>query len=130
MNKAKVVFPSTVVNLGDIEQASTNNVAIFKFEGDSNSIEDIVASCSCTAEIYLNEDHIKAVYRDNTQVNASVIANLKEQGGRKYTDINKAITVFLRDGKPLKVPNQKGVMIYNQEKEKITLFIRAKVFIK
>lgn len=90
--------------------------------GSGEMIEEVKAGCGCTAEVKVMSDRVVAIYNDNTKE-----AEVTSLPGRVKT-ISKNLRVYLKDGKPLKVRNERGVEQYNAEKTAITLFFHVNVF--
>lgn len=81
----------------------------------------ISGNCGCTADVDILPDRIVAKYNDNTKKD-EVLA----LPGKVMT-VSKNLRVFLKDGKPLKVKNERGVETYNQQKATTTLFFHVNV---
>lgn len=120
-------FPSPNIYLGKIFPGTKHNL-IFEFLGPSNLIEDIVPSCGCTASMAIvDNSKITGVYHDNTALDLNTINRLPIVNKERLHEINKSIAVYLADGKPLKIQNERGFMIYNPEKLKIWLYLHGTV---
>lgn len=90
-------------------------------EGSIEDIEHIQPGCGCTAEVKMENGRVLATYNDNTKVE-----EVAEMPGRVKT-ISKNLRVFLKDGKPLMVKNERGVETYNAQKQSLTLFFHVNV---
>lgn len=90
-------------------------------DGDASMIEHCQPGCGCTAEVEWNGKLVRAIYNDNTK-KEEVVA----MPGKVKT-VSKNIRVFLKDGKPLRVKNERGVEAYNAQKASITLFFHVNV---
>lgn len=79
-------------------------------------IEDFKGSCGCTKVLIpQTADRVVATYNDTHK-------DLKEP-----VNVSKSVTVYLKDDKPLKVLNDKGVMDYNPEKTSLSLIFHVSV---
>lgn len=81
-------------------------------------IEDVVPGCGCTAQLSIDNTGISAVYKDNTK-ESDVPKNAPW-----FYPTKKAITVYIRDGEPIKIPGPKG-MTFNPKKKQIKLYLHA-----
>ena len=90
-------------------------------EGFTSEIEYIQPGCGCTAEVKIEDGRVLATYNDNTRRE-----EVAEMPGQVKT-ISKNLRVFLKDGKPLMVKNERGVETYNQQKQSMTLFFHVNV---
>lgn len=80
-------------------------------------VEETKGNCGCTKPDIL-DDRIRAVYTDSTKR-----GDIKDGA----IVVSKSVTVYLRDGEPLKVKNKKGVEQDNPEKTSITLTFHVTV---
>lgn len=83
----------------------------------------ISGNCGCTAEVQILPDRVRAVYNDNTKE-----TEVRQMPGHVKT-ISKNLRVFLKDGQPLKVRNERGVEAFNAQKASTTLFFHVNVFV-
>lgn len=81
----------------------------------------ISGNCGCTAEVEWRNGIVTATYNDTTKNDEVAM-----MPGRMKT-VSKNIRVFLKDGKPLKVKNERGVEAFNAQKASITLFFHVNV---
>lgn len=79
-------------------------------------IEDTKGNCGCTKPD-VHADGVRATYNDGHKS--------KDIDGAKV--VSKSVTVYLKDDKPLKVPNKKGVLDYNPDKSSIALTFHVTV---
>lgn len=101
------MFKETKIKGVDIPiQGKSNLFWEFSKDADLSTIEFIKGSCGCT-EVKQEDNGVSAVYKDNHDTT---------QVPDKHT-VQNSIRVFLKDGKPLMVENDRGVKIHNLEKE-------------
>lgn len=91
------------------------NVKFEFLELKKEEIKKVVAGCNCTAEVEITDDGINAVYTDSTSRSDVLIMN------DKRLTVKKSLTVYMDDGLPLRVKNNKGQSVYNREKASIVL---------
>lgn len=101
-------FENKVITLpNSISPGDTGVRVEWKFnEGSGKDIERVVPSCGCTGSPEILEDRLVLYYDDNTDEN-----DIKASGGAKI--IRKSVTVYLKDGEPLRVPTNTGVTKIN-----------------
>lgn len=126
MNDNQIVFTVPNVYLGKILPGTKHSIQ-FEFEGPANLIEDMVPSCGCTANLAITSNKITGTYHDNTALDYNTIQRLPKVGEDRVHEISKSIAIYLADGKPLKVQNERGLMVYNPEKTKIWLYLHGTV---
>lgn len=88
---------------------------------EAEDIEEIRPHCGCTASIEILPDGIKATYSDNST--EKQFANL----AGNYYHINKGLNVFVKDGEPMSIINDKGVSVFNPKKKYFVLRFSANV---
>lgn len=81
-------------------------------------IEDVVPGCGCTAEISINSEGITATYHDNTK------AEDIPKTAPWFFQTKKVLTVYIKDGEPIKIPGPKG-MNFNPKKTKVKIYFHA-----
>lgn len=123
MNNNDLKFASTLYVVPTQVPVGTQGINLeWQLEkGDGSMIEQVVPGCGCTADVDILPDRIVAKYNDNTK-KEEVLA----LPGKVMT-VSKNLRVFLKDGKPLKVKNERGVETYNQQKATTTLFFHVNV---
>lgn len=114
-----LTFATLNLDLGTIKWRSSNHRLDFPFTGDDSMIEEIIPSCSCTAEPYIENGSIIALYTNTSKEENFTNGN--------ELSLTNHIFVYIRDGLPLKVKNEKGQLIYNTNKKVITLSFTCKV---
>lgn len=76
----------------------------------------VIPGCGCTANIEVLDDRIVATYSDTTTEK-----KVRESQNREL-QIGKNLRVYLKDGKPLRAKNDRGVMGWNVKgKENVIL---------
>lgn len=109
-----------------IEPGSTDNVVTWKFTGDKTDIVEVKAGCGCTAAFSINDDSITAIFSETSvkKNNGSNLSQGDRQKGKFF--FKKSVTVYLNDGKPLKI--KKGLNTsYNEVKKHIKLTFKGNV---
>ncbi len=91
--------------------------------GDGSMIEHASPGCGCTADVSWTGKRVNAIYNDNTK--REEVASMP---GKTKT-VSKNIRLFLKDGKPLRVKNERGVEAFNAQKASITLFFHVNVVV-
>ena len=110
-----------------VKQNSSNQFEIPHF-GKESEVEEVVAGCGCTNLKYKN-GKITGTFTDNTRfANIEEIINYQNSYPNKCMPFIKTVTVYYKDGKPLKVTNEYGNEEWNPEKEHYTLYLSG--FIK
>ena len=95
-----------------VKAGSTGNTAVWNFIGDKSDIEEVVRGCGCT-DFKINSDNITATY------------NASNTPGHPFS---KTLTVFLKDGRPLKTIEEKSQQLkYNTNKDKVVLTLRGNI---
>lgn len=122
METKSVNFESQVYKFPEpIEPGSKGNIVHWKFEGDPDKIVHLQPGCGCTADCKVDGNQIIATYNESDAV--KLVNNDKVH--KQYPDglypFSKSVTVFLDDGKPLKVINNNGISVFNQDKEQVIL---------
>lgn len=102
-----------------LPQGGSATLEWFYDEVDFNTIQKVQPGCGCTAKIDQLADRIRAVFTDQT-----VNDHFK---GKDELSLTKTLTVFYKDGKPLKTKNNRGVEIWNPEKEQDVLTFSVKI---
>ena len=125
MNNNDLKFDSTLYVVPDKIQCGAGGVLLewHIAEGSGDMIELIQPGCSCTAEVEILPDRVRAIYTDNTKE-----TEVRQMPGHIKT-ISKNLRVFLKDGQPLKVRNERGVEAFNAQKASTTLFFHVNVFV-
>ncbi len=117
-----VKFDNTLYVVPQVVKAGQKDVKLeWQIKEGGDMIEEIVPGCSCTAEATIFPDRVVASYTDNTPA-----SEIEKMPGKIKT-ISKNLRVFLKDGKPLKVKNSRGVDAYNPDKQSVTLFFHVNV---
>lgn len=120
-NSIDMKFTSTTMMLGEVLEGGKADVK-FPFEGDKKDIVVAIPQCGCTAEIQINDDSVTAVYTTDT---AEKLRTADKGIFNKYPSgkipFGKGITLYLNDGLDLKIINDRGISVYNPEKEKVFL---------
>lgn len=80
---------------------------------EKDMIESVRGTCGCSVAEY-NDKEVTVTYNDSTSPSSIP----KDKG---FIQVDKLIIVYLKDGKPLKVINAKGVEVFNEEKLQIPL---------
>ncbi len=108
-------FENTHTNAGTIK-AGTKNVKMSWAikDGMDSEIEHIKPGCGCT-DALIDGNVVNAKYHDSSDV--SVI----NSNNSKSILVTKSLTAYLKDGKPLKVKNDRGLEIFNPDKKSIRL---------
>jgi hypothetical protein len=110
----------------DLTLGSKKNIVVWEFEGDPKEIQQLKVGCGCTANCRVEGNTVIAEYEDQSgpKVDPTNIDKLYPTGKLAF---NKSINVYLRDGKPLKEFNDKGVKVVNPNKSKIVLTFKGSV---
>lgn len=110
-----------IVNIGTIKAGTSKNLVIWEcLEGQVDKVEHLTASCGCTTPT-TQGNNIIAYYNDSSD--KSVINSTPN----KLITVTKTVTAYIKDGRPLKTPNGKGVLDWNPDKEKVILKFFATV---
>lgn len=113
------LFKQTLVKYPNIiKRGKTAVIEWFYDETSKDEIEDARPGCSCTANIEILDDRIRAVYTDNTPESAFQ--------NREVEMINKNINVYFKDGKPLMI-KRRGRDVRNPDKKRQTLSFHVSV---
>jgi hypothetical protein len=102
----KFIFPSA------IEAGSDGNIVEFYLnpETSKGDIEEVKVGCGCTADIKILDDRIQATYTDSTPS-----SSFEGKSTSHHIPIEKNMTVFYKDGKPLKITDA-GKKKFNMQK--------------
>lgn len=117
--KSVVYQPETTIVAGQkgvLVEWLFDDLGIHEIARKDNGTFAIKPGCGCTADIEVLSDRILAKYNDST-----VLA------GKTKDTVGKTLQVFLNDGKPLFVKNEKGVKIWNPSKTNALLSFTLKV---
>lgn len=87
----------------------------------NDNIDHVEPACNCTAKVGWSKEAITASYDDNTS-KASV-----EEYPLGVKTVRKHLTVYHKDGKPLKVKKLGKGMIWNPKKSKEHVFFEVTV---
>lgn len=120
-----IQFASKNMNIGIIAEESKTQV-VFDFQGDPNEIVHVQPGCQCTANCRVEGRSVIADYTDTDKPFRDREANLKAHFPSGLWPFTKEITVYLNDGKDLKVVNESG-LVFNPEKEHIVLKFQGQV---
>jgi hypothetical protein len=104
-----ITFKNTIVDLGELKK-NTPGKAVFYFEGDSKEIEQVTTSCGCTGAKF-DKNFVQATYN----------------GGEHPGPFAKSIFVYMKDGKPMFITNDKKMKVRNPEKAIHVLTIQGKI---
>lgn len=86
---------------------------------EKDMIESVRGTCSCSTPTY-NDKEVKVTYQDGTDAK-----DIPKDTG--FLQVDKLIIVYLKDGKPLKVKNEKGVEVWNEAKAQVPLTFSVSV---
>lgn len=120
-------FESTQIHLGVIGPKEEAR-GFFQYNGDKSDIEYISPDCGCTATTKTpnEEGMVEVVYSENITDNLTV-NEIKDRYPAGVANISKGINLYLRDGQPLYVVNDKGYQVLNRAKAQIRLLFNVDV---
>lgn len=114
------LFKENTVSLEQPIKAGQKSVPVFfefddltkdKIEYNKKTGYQVVPGCTCSADFSVRDDGISISYNDNTSKN-----NVDIQPKKELT-VQKTLRVYLKDGKPMRKKNGRGVMVPNPDKE-------------
>jgi hypothetical protein len=123
-----IEFKSTRVDIGNVLPGSVTQVE-FEYTGDKSEISDVIPSCGCTANAEILDNLITLQFTESDSSTRSNLSNIDSQFPSGYWPFVKSATVFLNDGKDLKVLGANG-LVFNPDKEKITIEFVGRVKFK
>ena len=123
-----IKFKNTRIDIGEILPGSITLVE-FPYEGNKEDIVDVRPSCGCTADPQILDDKITLQFTESDAHTRNLLSNLDTQFPSGYWPFVKSVTVFLNDGKDLKVMGDNG-LVFNNDKDKIIIEFMGKVKIK
>jgi hypothetical protein len=121
-----ITIPNTTFTfIEPLRPGQTGNQAQWWFDGDKSKIVHIHPGCGCTADIQIHDNMITATYTETsvTAAGNNISAQEVEAGYKKF---NKALSVYLDDGKPLKIKNGMSEK-WNPDKLRIVINLAGSV---
>jgi hypothetical protein len=85
-------------------------------------VERAIPTCSCTADIEVTDDKIRANFTESTKLkNETEVAQMLQRYPSRKVEVVKEIVVTFKDGKQESIVTQDGVPDWNPQKSKVTL---------
>ena len=123
MDRSEEFYDDTY-HFNAVKQNSSNDFTI-PFLGKEEEVEEVTAGCGCTNLKFKNRV-ITGKFQEQTRFSSIAdIEHYQKTYPNKYMPFIKSITVFYKDGKPLKVINEFGNEVWNPEKEQYTLYLKG-----
>lgn len=116
-----------IIDIGEVQPCDKSVPVDWKFDGKQSLIEHIRAHCGCTVDFSVNQSSITANFNEEGICGKPL---KQEQIDTGRFDFTKKMTVYLLDGQPLKVPNDDGDEVWNNEKAHITLKFKGWINLK